>query len=205
MAEAWPHCRQAENWDCGLACAVTVLRGLGAPESLTLDSLHLLCPLTSIWTVDLAFLLRRCGLRVTFCTLTLGANPGYASESFYEKALAEDVDRVNLLFQQTQEAGILVQQRSVSLEEVRLAVSAPGQAVILLIDKRHLDAWPGVGYQGHYVVLCGYDEAQGAFLVRDPASSTPLRLVEGARLQEARTAFGTDEDILFVSGAWREE
>ena len=37
----------------------------------------------SIWTVDLAHLLRRFGLDVCFFTITLGPNPAYANEGFY--------------------------------------------------------------------------------------------------------------------------
>jgi hypothetical protein len=48
-----------------------------------------LCPTTSIWTVDLAYLLRLFGADVTFCTITLGANPDFAAESFYRDNLNE--------------------------------------------------------------------------------------------------------------------
>lgn len=37
----------------------------------------------SIWTVDLAHLLRAFGLEVAFYTLMLGPNPAYAGENFY--------------------------------------------------------------------------------------------------------------------------
>ena len=88
-----------------------VLRGLGGPAHCDLGTLMRLCPLTSIWTVDLAHLLRRCGLGVTFCTLTLGANPDYASEAFYESCLADDVQRVESLFRDAEALGIVVQAR----------------------------------------------------------------------------------------------
>ena len=53
----------------------------------------------SIWTVDLAYILRRFGLAVEFTTVTLGANPDYAKESFYKEHMAEDGFRVERLFQ----------------------------------------------------------------------------------------------------------
>ncbi len=55
--------------------------------------------LCSIWTVDLAYLLRRFGLEVEFTTITIGANPEYAKESFYREHMAEDGSRVERLFQ----------------------------------------------------------------------------------------------------------
>jgi hypothetical protein len=57
-----------------------ILGGLGARRC-DLRVMRRLCPTTSIWTVDLAHLLRRFGVDVTFCTITLGANPDFASEA----------------------------------------------------------------------------------------------------------------------------
>lgn len=54
------------------------------------------------------------------------------------------------------------------------------------------------GYLGHYVVVYGYDAARDAYLVRDPASARKTRLVRRAVMHEARTQFGTDEDVLAV-------
>lgn len=56
-----------------------ILRALGAKQC-DLRGMRLLCPTTSIWTIDLAHLLRRFCLDVTFCTVTLGANPDFAHE-----------------------------------------------------------------------------------------------------------------------------
>lgn len=54
-----------------------------------------------MWTVDLAHLLRKFCLDVTFTTLTLGANPQFCNESFYMEHLQEDAQRVEQLFQVT--------------------------------------------------------------------------------------------------------
>lgn len=51
-----------------------------------------------MWTVDLAHLLRRFGLEVSYKTLTLGTNPGFTGEAFYEQ-MHEDAIRVDQLFQ----------------------------------------------------------------------------------------------------------
>ncbi len=52
----------------------------------------------SVWTVDLAHLLRSFGLAVHYSTLTLGTNPGYVEEAFYGH-MHEDSTRVAALFQ----------------------------------------------------------------------------------------------------------
>lgn len=53
----------------------------------------------SVWTIDLAHLLRRFGLHVVFLTVTLGAHPEYCNEQFYMECLDEDTCRVQKLFQ----------------------------------------------------------------------------------------------------------
>ena len=51
--------------------------------------------------MDLAYLLRRSGLAVELMTITLGANPEYATEVFYKEHLEEDGSRVEKLFKVT--------------------------------------------------------------------------------------------------------
>lgn len=41
----------------------------------------------SVWSVDLAHLLRRFGVDVQLLTVTIGANPGFAEEKFYKVSL----------------------------------------------------------------------------------------------------------------------
>ena len=52
----------------------------------------------SIWTIDLAHLLRRFGADVAMTTTTLGANPQFSSEAFYADNLPDDERRVQRLF-----------------------------------------------------------------------------------------------------------
>ena len=52
-----------------------------------LKYLRELCGTTSIWTVDIAHLLRHFHLKVKFYTVTLGANPAYADEKVSSRSL----------------------------------------------------------------------------------------------------------------------
>lgn len=52
----------------------------------------------SIWTIDLAHLLRRFGADVAMTTTVVGANPEFSSEAFYAENLPEDERRVHQLF-----------------------------------------------------------------------------------------------------------
>ena len=85
--------------DCGLACCLMVLRALGAPpHRFSMPILQALCPTRSVWSIDIAHLLRACGARVTLATITLGANVAYVTERFYAESMVEDEARVTRLF-----------------------------------------------------------------------------------------------------------
>lgn len=143
IAHAVPHVKQTYNWDCGLACVLMVVRALGASaHDCDLRTLRQLCRTTSIWTVDLAYLLRRFGADVTFTTVTMGANPAYESESFYRDNLREDCERVDALFEGARANGIPIERRSLSPDAVKAYAGGGEYLVILLVDKPKLGVKP---------------------------------------------------------------
>jgi len=104
-----PHVQQAFTWDCGLACVLMVLRTLGVDCCDGIAHLEKLCSTTSVWTVDLAYLLHKFSVVFSFFTVTIGANPQYSAETFYREQLQEDIDRVDELFGKAFDAGISIQ------------------------------------------------------------------------------------------------
>ena len=176
----------------------------------------------SIWTVDLAYILRSCGATFTFLTVMEGVRESYETEAFYRDDLDADRRRVEKLFRGAAAAGINVKVSSLSSEELAESIFA-GQAAIVLTDRRLLrPRRPPIGtrsgggvasdgsvsfealqdgstFTGHYILLCGFDRATRQFDVRDPASALAHYTVPVDQLDRARTAFGTDEDMLLVS------
>ncbi|XP_010905388.1 guanylyl cyclase 1 isoform X2 [Elaeis guineensis] len=205
-----PHVRQLFNWDCGLACVLMVLKTLGI-DHYNIHDLEKLCCTTSIWTVDLAYLLHEFSVSFSFFTVTLGVNPEFSAESFYREQLQDDVGRVDGLFKKALEAGISVQCRSISGKDISVLILSGQCIAVALVDKMklrrtwlkdvHVPEWYGRSsdYMGHYVVICGYDADSDEFEIRDPASSRKYERVSMQCLDEARKSFGTDEDILLVS------
>ncbi|KXZ46980.1 hypothetical protein GPECTOR_39g474 [Gonium pectorale] len=127
--------------------------------------------------------------------------------------MEDDELRVSQLFVDAARAGITVQQRSISSEELQSWMLSGDCLVIVLVDKRKLDPWlmaadlclpalcgMDLGYTGHYVLLVGFDGEAQEFVVRDPAAMVPDLRVSAAALDAARRSFGTDEDILVVRG-----
>ncbi|NP_001236262.1 guanylyl cyclase [Glycine max] len=204
-----PHINQIYTWDCGLACVLMVLKTIGV-NNCDIQTLAELCCTTSIWTVDLAYLLQRFAVAFSYFTVTFGANPNYCIESFYKEELPNDLVRVDLLFQKAMEAGIDIQCRSISAEEISILILSGKYVAIALVDHNKLShvlqdvPVPGVfsnnsGYTGHYVLICGYDAGADMFEIRDPGSSKKHKRISSKSLEEARKAFGTDEDLLLIS------
>ncbi|KAJ9522911.1 hypothetical protein QJQ45_023701 [Haematococcus lacustris] len=213
-----PHVRQLYSWDCGLACALMVLHAVGYTQ-VDYGLLRQICPVTSIWTVDLAHLLRRFGIGVIFHTVTLGPNPAFHNETFYLANMQDDEARVSRLFLEAGPAGITLSQLSLPCPALTSALASRHSLLLVLVDKRKLEPWlaaadaclpyalcglggayvAGLGYTGHYLLIVGWDGSTQEYIVRDPASPYPeLRLSPGA-LDDARCAFGTDEDLLVLS------
>eukprot|EP00878_Enallax_costatus_P008667 GHUV01009061.1.p1 GENE.GHUV01009061.1~~GHUV01009061.1.p1 ORF type:complete len:460 (+),score=166.15 GHUV01009061.1:529-1908(+) len=170
------HIPQLYNWDCGLACVLMVLRALGCANC-DFQQLRRLSQTTSVWTVDLAHLLAHFGASVTFTTITVGINNDYANEWFYMEHLEHDELRVQQLFQQAEQLGIVVQQRSLDIAELIAAVSSGNQLAIMLVDRRKIDPWQAAadmawnyttgvtsatGYTGHYILVVGYEAPSAA-------------------------------------------
>lgn len=84
------------SWDCGLACVVMTLRGLGF--TVNLEDMTRQCPVNSVWTIDLAFLLRNYVQDFTYYTSYLGSRKEYQDQKFYQDNFDQDEKRVNKLF-----------------------------------------------------------------------------------------------------------
>ncbi|XP_015070393.1 uncharacterized protein LOC107014811 isoform X2 [Solanum pennellii] len=105
-----PHINQLHSWDCGLACVLMVLRFLGIKDG-NMQELEEFCCTTSIWTVDLAYLLKKFSVSFSYFTVTLGANPSFSVETFYKEQLPNDLVRVDMLFQKARDAGISIEEK----------------------------------------------------------------------------------------------
>lgn len=173
------------------------------------------CVTDSIWSIDLAYLLRRYSLEATYYTITKGVRPEYRKQEFYRNQLPEDTKRVNKLFQTANCDGVHVVQKTVSIEEIRDAVLEGNRLILVLLDKRLMrcsncdrSAAPtktlsssksSPGFLGHYVLLYAYNPVSDSFLMKDPAKRQETCVISGENLDEARFTFGTDQDIIFIS------
>eukprot|EP00752_Nemacystus_decipiens_P001296 g1288.t1 len=131
-----PHVSQSCQWDCGVSCVQMVLRGLGreAERSSLLASLGT----RSVWTIDLAMLLHRQGVRFTYGTRTAGVTEAYSAIDFYRDNFDRDAPRVQALFKAAEEAKVGAVQKAFSWQELAVLVSSYNYAAIVLVDSRYL-------------------------------------------------------------------
>uniref|UniRef100_A0A8C9CSG0 Guanylyl cyclase domain containing 1 n=1 Tax=Phocoena sinus TaxID=42100 RepID=A0A8C9CSG0_PHOSS len=142
----------------------------------------------SIWTIDLAYLMRHFGVRHRFCTQTLGVDKGYKNQSFYRKHFDTEETRVNQLFAQAKACKVLVEKCTVSVQDIQ-AHLAQGHVAIVLVNSGvlHCDLCSSPvkyccfapsghrcfcrtpDYQGHFIVLRGYNRATGCIFYNNPA------------------------------------
>lgn len=212
-----PYVRQSYSWDCGLACVEMALRARGIAVSN--GELRGVCDTDSVWSIDISYLLRRYSVDFTYYTITAGVREEYQQQEFYRKQLAQDRKRVIMLFARARGNGVKVVEHEVEISDIAHAISVCNKIVIVLVDKRlmrcrlccahpssqSMDAHPGSrgaryssNFLGHYVVLYAYDAKNRIFLMKDPAASRRTCAISSEALEEARKAFGTDQDIIYI-------
>ncbi|KAF9114981.1 guanylyl cyclase domain-containing protein 1 [Mortierella sp. AM989] len=160
-----PHINQESNWDCGLACVAMVCNALGAHLSLAEVTMH--CCVDSVWTIDLAYLLRKLsndqvsvpppsfiqrpqllipnlspgrdeGWDFTYYTSTIGVNSAHSKEKFYRKSFDDDQKRVNALFDNADAANIRVIELALPLDDFKRFLYCRQYAIITLVNQRLL-------------------------------------------------------------------
>uniref|UniRef100_A0A8C4WWL6 Guanylyl cyclase domain containing 1 n=1 Tax=Eptatretus burgeri TaxID=7764 RepID=A0A8C4WWL6_EPTBU len=216
---AVPLIQQLCHWDCGLACARMASRyARGVSEEEFLAACQKLGLGQSVWTIDLAFLMATMNLSHHFCTQTLGVDRSYENQEFYHRDFATDELRVNRRFADAADSGVKVEKRAVSMSEVETHLAA-GNVAIVLTDATilhcELCSPPAVSYccfgsalpscypsrkhqyQGHFVTVCGYSRPDGSVFYNNPTCDR-MCICTVKNFNEARTSYGTDEDILFI-------
>ncbi|CAG8728446.1 15225_t:CDS:2, partial [Acaulospora morrowiae] len=135
-----PHVLQEDSFDCGLACVCMILKALGF-VNLNLWEVRNKVIVSSIWTIDLAFLLRNYlpELDFTFYTAYAGARVQYKNDKFYRSSFDEDENRVNRLFSIAKNSNIKVIRMVLPLEDFKRFLSNSRFAIIALVNAKLLD------------------------------------------------------------------
>ena len=253
------HYQQRYHWDCGLSCCFMVMNSYD--KDFVLTNLNKFVEEEgfgeSTWTIDLCYILHRFKIKFQYTTITIGVDPGYSKEAFYDKVLAKDYDRVNSRFKAAENNQMSIVEKSVGLDKILehldkngpvilltnanllrcskcnnygscyqfcfsntsvsyqeslisvfriilLFLSMIGKNILKLLEFLTLGFLKSLEnnyqnhYQGHYILLVGYNEKTKEILYRNPTLKDKICYINYDSLEEARTSYGTDEDILFI-------
>ncbi|KAH8550570.1 Guanylyl cyclase [Umbelopsis sp. PMI_123] len=214
-----PHIMQNSNWDCGLACIAMTMRALG--KDVDINDLRQHCHVNSIWTIDLAFLLRNYVEDFTYYTSFLGSRKEYQQNKFYQETFSEDEKRVNKLFAIAKSCNVHVVRMLLPMDDFKRFLFCKKFAIITLVNARLLrcqwcqnqkgcsasvcvgfdsilDRMKGYEYIGHFIVLINYDPNDDVFIYRDPAQQDKVCVIQAEILDSARQSIGTDNDCIVI-------
>ena len=179
----------------------------------------------STWTIDLCYVLQRFRIKFKYTTVTLGVDPGYCKEAFYNKVIAKDYDRVNTRFQEAEARGVEIVETSITLQEILSHLQTGGPVIILTNANllrcsrcsNYTSCYPSCfsnvsyqvfeiiqlskiyhKYQGHYILIVGFDPQSREILYRNPTLKDKICYMSYGAFEDARTAYGTDEDVILI-------
>ncbi|PHZ07376.1 uncharacterized protein RHIMIDRAFT_274952 [Rhizopus microsporus ATCC 52813] len=214
-----PHIQQASNWDCGLACVAMILQGLGF--NCNIEEIARQCSVNSVWTIDLAFILKNYVQDFTYYTSYLGSRKEYQEQKFYQEDFNQDEKRINKLFAIAKSCSVHVVRMILPLDDYKRFLYCKQYATITLVNARllkcklcqqtrgclgsicgqldfFLEKFKGYDYLGHFILLIGYDPTEDTFIYRDPAIKDEFCVISADDLNEARQSEGTDHDCIVI-------
>lgn len=191
-----PKFKQQNKNDCGPTALRIVSSYLG--KEVTSDALYSLANIKTgegFWTIDLGIVAKKLGFDCSVYTKNLGV----VSENLelYKSMTTANEKEVNEKFVNAKKIGLACYEKQFSLEEIILKISRE-ELIISLIDWNIIEPKKDRKYQGHFVVLSGYDDKNIYFL--DPFKGTEENITKEL-YDLARKSNGTDEDLLIFTPA----
>jgi hypothetical protein len=206
------HREQKFDWDCGITCLRMLIDYYHLDTSAFERLLESYDCNKSTWTIDLLHLLHRAGIDASLHTITIGCSSSYVDVPYYESLIDRDRERVTRLFRQ--EANH-VKLGSLSWTDLKKHLMQYRTPCLVLIDANQLECCtcaksiferfidrfvPAFSstYQGHYILVIGFIAENNEEFIRyvDPGKTDGFCTARQANFDQARQAFGTDEDII---------
>jgi predicted peroxiredoxin len=108
-----------------------------------------------LYTIQIATVAASLGFEVKFFSKKIGFNEENLNLDFYKKYSSEDERSFNEKLFDAKKAGVEIKERSLELKEF-LSYLDMNSVIIVLLDWNIINKKEG--YQGHFVVLTGYDK-----------------------------------------------
>jgi len=206
------HLKQKSNWDCGITCLRMLIDYYHYDLSVFENLLHSYECNKSTWTIDLLHLLHQSDIQAILYTITIGCSSTYENVPYYESFIDEDRERVEKLFINK---ALNVKNESIVWLDLKKHLIEQRIPCLVLVDANKLECctckkttfhrlidkfFPTINssYQGHYILVIGFINNENNDFIRyvDPARIDGFCTTTKENFNLARTAFGTDEDII---------
>lgn len=206
------HYKQKFDWDCGITCLRMLVNYYHCDSSIFEQLLSSYQCNQSTWTIDLLYLLHQLNIRAILHTITIGCSSTYEHVPYYETFIDKDRERVDRLFH-LETSNIKI--GSIEWKELKQHLIEHRTPCLVLIDatklqcctctrttfNRLMDKFFSTirsSYQGHYILVIGFTMNENQEFIRyvDPGRNDGFCTTTKENFDQARTAFGTDEDII---------
>ena len=193
-----PFFKQTDQLNCGTYALKMVLAFLGEDLGIgVLDERAGVKEGKGSYTIQIAIATTSLGHRTCFYSKNISFNEENFKLDFYKKYSPLDLQQSQQLIEKGKAAGIHIQQRTLSLEEL-LSFVSEDSIPIVLIDWNVIRNRRERGYHGHFVPIVGFDE-QNVYMhnhgLNDPQE---FMQVKKEILDKARREQGTDEDVVII-------
>ncbi len=193
-----PFYKQTSPLNCGPTALRMVLAYFGKDEGVeVLEARTGIKEGKGISTIQIATATASSGYRTDFYSKHILFNEENLKHEFYQKYSDMDLEQSKKWVEDAKAAGVNIQERTLSLEEL-LGFVTKDSVPIILLDWNIVKARKEKGYQGHFVPIVGFDE-QNVYIHNHELDGTQEFMpVPRTTFDEARKAEGTDEDIVIV-------
>jgi hypothetical protein len=198
--------KQQHNWDCGITCCWMIINhihnkkdninksitrganqitveatkdipGVFEAGNISLNEVMKLANTKETWTVDLAYILHQCNIKVAYLTSSVGINENLLKTlNFYKNTSQHEQQRIKRRFQYLINAErIFIKSAQLSIDLWPEFLDTGKYCIIALIDKRYLTPfytsneaspictflltarkWFFGSFIGHYILITGY-------------------------------------------------
>lgn len=149
-----------------------------------------------VFTIQIAIAAASLGYPADFYSKQVSFNKENLKLEFYQK-YADLITQTDIFVEKAKKLGVHVEEKQLSLEEILSKVSVNSLPIILL-DWNVVKGTREKGYQGHFVPIVGYDDEKVYIHNHGFTEPTQFLAIDRETFNEARTAKGTDEDVIFI-------
>ena len=192
-----PFYKQTTKLNCGPAALRMVLAYFGQDVGLeVLEQRTGIKEGKGISTIQIATAAAISGYKTYFFSKHICFNKENLKLEFYQR-YSDAVQQSEQVVEDARNAGVILEERGMSLEEL-LGRIGENSIPIVLLDWNVVKRTREKGYQGHFVLIVGYDNEHVYVHNHGLDNPTPFLSIKRGIFEEARKAEGTDEDIIII-------